>query len=336
MAEIADRAVRGRVVTFTSDPARDIGAMQVIEDGVVAMAGGKITAVGAADTVLAGLAPGTVVDHTPDMVIMAGMIDLHVHYSQTQVIASYGTQLLDWLNTYTFVEEQKFADPGHAARIAEFFLDEMMRNGTTTAMVYCTSSPVSVDAFFTASAARNTRMIAGKVLMDRNAPAGLLDTADVADSRALLETWHGKGRQLYAITPRFAITSTPEQLAAAGDLAAQFPDAYVQTHLSENHDEIAGVKQLFPECLDYTSVYESFGLLGPRSVLGHCLHLSQAERDLMHDRGAVAAFCPTSNLFIGSGLLDLAALEGGRKPVRTGLATDVGGGAFVTDRRNSQ
>lgn len=317
------RAVRGRLVTFTGDPAVDPSAMTVIDDGAVVMAGGKITAVGRADEVLT---LGMPVDHHPDEIIMAGMIDLHIHYSQTQVIASYGAQLLDWLNTYTFVEEQKFSDPAHSARVAEFFLNELLRNGTTTAAVYCTTAAASVEAFFAVSAARNTRMIAGKVLMDRNAPDGLLDTAagGVADSRALLEAWHGNGRQGYAITPRFAITSTPEQLEMSGQLAADFPDAYVQTHLAENHDEIAEVRRLFPDSANYTEVYDRFGLLGPRSLLGHCIHLSAEERTVLRERQAVAVFCPTSNMFIGSGLFDLAALQADQ--VRTGLATDIGGG----------
>ena len=317
------RAVRGRLVTFTGDPAADPGAMTVIDDGAVVMADGKISAVGPADEVLH---LGMPVDHHPDEIIMAGLIDLHIHYPQTQVIASYGAQLLDWLNTYTFPEEQKFSDAGHAAGVAEFFLDELMRNGTTTAAVYCTSAVASVEAFFAASAARNTRMIAGKVLMDRHAPPGLLDTAagGVADSRALLEAWHGNGRQLYGITPRFAITSTDEQLELAGQLAADFPDVYVQTHLAENHDEIAEVARLFPDCAHYTDVYDRFGLLGPRSLLGHCIHLSADERTMLRERQAVAVFCPTSNMFIGSGLFDLAALRADE--VRTGLATDIGGG----------
>ncbi len=317
------RAVRGRLVTFTGDPAADPSAMTVIDDGAVVMAGGKITAVGPADEVLH---LGMPVDHRPDEIIIAGMIDLHIHYSQTQVIASYGAQLLDWLNTYTFPEEQKFSDPAHASRVAEFFLDELLRNGTTTAAVYCATAVASVEAFFAASAARNTRMIAGKVLMDRNAPEGLLDTAagGVADSRALLEAWHGNGRQGYAITPRFAITSTAEQLESAGALAAEFPDAYVQTHLAENHDEIAEVARLFPDCAHYADVYDRFGLLGPRSLLGHCIHLSEDERTVLRERQAVAVLCPTSNLFIGSGLFDLAALRADQ--VRTGLATDIGGG----------
>jgi guanine deaminase len=245
---------------------------------------------------------------------------------QMQVIASWGAQLLDWLNTYTFPEESKFSDPAHASRIAGLFMDELLRHGTTTAVAYCSVHRTSAEAFFAAAEARNLRMIGGKVMMDRNAPEGVTDDAQSAydDSKALIGAWHGRGRGLYAVTPRFAITCSPAQLEAAGALASEHPDAYVQTHLSENHDEIAFTASLYPEARDYLDVYERFGLLGRRSLFGHCIHLNERERGAMAETGSVAVFCPTSNLFLGSGLFDEAGLAA--RGVRRAIATDVGGG----------
>ena len=244
---------------------------------------------------------------------MPGFIDAHIHYPQTQVIGSYGAQLLDWLHNYTFVEEQKFADPAHCARVADFFLDELFRSGTTTAMVYCTVHPSSVDAFFAAAEERGARMIAGKVMMDRDAPEALMDTAQRGydESKALIERWRGRGRLDYAITPRFAVTSTQAQLEAAGALAREFPHCYVQTHANENKAEIARVAALFPEAQSYIDVYARAGLLGPRSVFGHCIHLQESEVAALAESRSVAAFCPTSNLFLGSGLFDQARLSAG-------------------------
>ena len=258
--------------------------------------------------------------------ILPGFIDAHIHYPQTRVIGSYGAQLLDWLQKYTFVEEQKFSDRAHADVVARFFLDEMFRQGTTTAVVYCTVRPESVDAFFAESERRGARMIAGKCMMDRNAPPALTDTPQRGydESKALIERWRGRGRLDYAITPRFAITSTDAQLQAAGALAREYPDAFVQTHLSENHAEIAFVKQLFPWARDYLDVYDRFGLLGPKSIFGHCIHLEDAEVAALAAKRGVAAFCPTSNLFLGSGLFDMRRLD--EAGVRVALATDVGGG----------
>jgi guanine deaminase len=331
------RAVRGRVLTFTDDPAQ-AGANKCchyIEDGLVTIAGGRIRALGPAAELLAGLPPGTTVDHYPGCLVLPGLIDTHIHYPQTQVIGSYGAQLLDWLQKYTFPEEQKFADSDHAAVAARFFFDELLRNGTTTAVVYCTVRPESVEAFFTESQRRNMRMIAGKVMMDRGAPPGLLDTPEQGyrESKALLEGWHGNGRQLYAITPRFAITSTDAQLEAAGALAHEHPEAYVQTHLCENHREIATARELFPWSESYTQVYGRYGLLGPRTLLGHCIHLEESEVDLLHGSGSTVVFCPTSNLFLGSGLFDLERLRG--RDVSVALATDVGGGTSYSMLRTA-
>jgi guanine deaminase len=324
------RALRGRLLDFVDDPA-EVGAAASYRhhhDGLLVIEDGRIAKIGDAPALVADLPPGTPVDQYPDCLILPGLIDTHIHYPQTQVIASYGAQLLEWLHKYTFVEEQKFGDPAHAAAIARFFLDELLRNGTTTAAVYCTVHPESVAAFFAESERRNTRMIAGKMMMDRNAPAALTDTAErgYAESKALLQAWHGRRRQLYAVSPRFALTSSEAQLQAAGALLREHPDVYLQTHLAENHAEIAAVRGLFPSAGSYADVYDRCGLLGPRSILGHCIHLADHELERLSATRSVVAFCPTSNLFIGSGLLDLARLRDPARPVRISLATDVGGG----------
>jgi guanine deaminase len=339
MAQARTRALRGRLLDFLDDPATVGGAASHRHhpDGLLVIEDGRIAQVGEAATLLPELPPGTPVDEYPDCLILPGLIDTHIHYPQTRVIASYGAQLLEWLHKYTFVEEQKFGDPAHAAEVARFFLDELLRNGTTTAAVYCTVHPESVEAFFAESERRNTRMIAGKVLMDQNAPAALTDTAERGYdlSRALLEKWHGRGRQLYAISPRFAVTSSAAQLEAAGALLREHPNAYLQTHLAENPEEIATVRRLFPRAKSYTEVYDRADLLGPRSIFGHCLHLAEAELQRLSDTRSIAAFCPTSNLFIGSGLLDLARLRDPARPVRVSLATDVGGGTSYSMLRTA-
>lgn len=334
---MADRAIRGRILTFLRQPEGpgDTGSYRYIADGIVHVAGGRIAAVGPAPEIVPTLPPGIDVEAWPDQLILPGLIDLHIHLPQTQVIASYGAQLLDWLERYTFVEEQKYADPAHAAAGARFFLDELLRNGTTTAVVYGSVHPGSADAFFAESARRGTAMIAGKVMMDRHAPPALCDTAQSAydDSKALIAKWHGRERQRYAVTPRFAITSTPAQLAAAGALMAEFPTCHMQTHLSENLNEIATTSSLFPEARDYLDVYDRHGLLGPTALFGHCIHLTPAEIARMAETGSVAVFCPTSNLFIGSGLFDWRKLED--HSVRVGLATDVGGGTSYSMLRTT-
>jgi guanine deaminase len=339
MAQTKTRALRGRLLDFVEDPA-EVGAAashRYHHDGLLVIQDGKIAEAGAAQTLVPELTPGTPVDEYPDCLILPGLIDTHIHYAQTQVIASYGAQLLEWLHKYTFVEEQKFADPAHAAEIARFFLDDLLRNGTTTAAVYCTVHSESVEAFFAESERRNTRMIAGKMMMDRNAPAGLIDSAErgYAESKALLQAWHRRGRQLYAISPRFAVTSSEAQLEAAGALLREHPDAYLQTHLAENHEEIATVRKLFPSAKSYTDVYDRFGLLGPRSIFGHCLHLADGELQRLSETRSVAAFCPTSNLFIGSGLFDLARLRDPMRPIRVSIATDVGGGTSYSMLRTA-
>jgi guanine deaminase len=330
------RVIRGRVLSFTDDPAASGSqAHFVIDDGAVLVARGLIEAVGEARDVLARAPEGALVDDHAGSIITAGFIDAHIHYPQTQVIGSYGAQLLDWLHDYTFVEEQKFADPAHCARIAEFFLDELFRCGTTTAMVYCTVHPGSAEAFFAAAEKRGARMIAGKVMMDRDAPEALMDTAQRGydESKALIERWSKRGRLSYAITPRFAVTSTQGQLEAAGALAREFLECYVQTHADENKAEIARVAALFPEARSYIDIYARAGLTGPRSVFGHCIHLQDGEVAELAASRSIAAFCPTSNLFLGSGLFDQARLVGAG--VRIALATDVGGGTSYSMLRTA-
>ncbi len=324
---MARRAVRGRLLTFLRAPsgAGDGASYRYLEDGILLVEDGRIATMGRAAE-LAERCGDAPVDHYPGALVLPGLIDTHIHFPQTQVIASYGSQLLEWLEKYTFVEEQKYADAEYAARQAEFFLDELARNGTTTACCYGSAHPRSAEALFAAAESRGAGMIAGAAIMDRNAPQPLLEGAKeaIAATRDLIRRWHGRGRQRYAVTPRFAVTSTDAQLAAAGALLAEFPGVYMQTHLAENDVEVATVRRLFPNDPSYTAVYHRVGLLGPRSLLGHCLHLNDAEVALLRDAGAVAVFCPTSNLFIGSGLFDHERLA--RAGVRIALATDVGGG----------
>jgi guanine deaminase len=330
------RVIRGRILSFTDDPAASGSqAYSVVDHGAVLVVRGLIEAVGEARDILARAPEGALVDDHAGSIVTAGFIDAHIHYPQTQVIGSFGAQLLDWLHDYTFVEEQKFADPAHCARIAEFFLDELFRCGTTTAMVYCTVHPGSAEAFLAAAEKRGARMIAGKVMMDRDAPEALIDTAQRGydESKALIERWSQRGRLSYAVTPRFAVTSTQAQLEAAGALAREFPECYVQTHADENKAEIARVAALFPQARSYIDVYARAGLTGPRSVFGHCIHLQESEVAELAASRSVAAFCPTSNLFLGSGLFDQARLV--RAGVRIALATDVGGGTSYSMLRTA-
>lgn len=319
--------LRGRTLSFRDMPGShdDHASYLYEEDGAVAIKDGIIAASGSYDEVGAQFADAEVVDHRPHLVL-PGFIDTHLHFPQAQVIGSFGTKLLDWLNTYTFVEEQKFADPEHCERMATHFFDNLLRNGTTTAVAYCSVHKASAEAFFSEAERRKLRMIGGKVMMDRNAPDALCDTPQSAydDSKDLIERWHGKGRALYAISPRFAITSTPTQLEMAQALTEEHPECYMQTHLSENQAEIDLTLDLYQSARDYLDVYEMYGLLGDKSLFGHCLHLGGRERAAMAETGSVAVFCPTSNLFLGSGLFDEDGLRG--HGVRTAIATDIGGG----------
>ena len=322
-------AIRGRFLDIqntVSQAAQIPEHTRYIEDGLLISENGKITWFGSWLEGQTQLTDNIQVNHYPEQLIVPGFIDTHIHFPQTEMVGAYGEQLLEWLNTYTFPTEMQFADKSYADKIAQFFVNELLRNGTTTALVFCTVHPQSVDALFEAAEQLQMRLIAGKVMMDRHAPEALTDTAQSAydDSKALIEKWHGKGRNLYAITPRFAPTSTPEQLQKAGQLKAEYPDVYVHTHLSENKNEIAWVKELFPEQNSYLDVYHHYGLTGQRSVFAHCVHLEDHEWDCMHDTNSAIAFCPTSNLFLGSGLFPLNKTW--EKQVKVGLGTDIGAG----------
>lgn len=322
------KAYRAAILHSLDDPAL-VGVQASYEyfaDGVLVVEDGRISALGAASEVLPTLADDVEVTHYPDALITPGFIDTHIHFPQTGMVGSYGEQLLDWLNEYTFPCEGQFADKAHADGVAQIFLKELLRNGTTTALVFGSVHPESVDALFKAAQALDLRLIAGKVMMDRNAPDYLTDTAQssYAQSKALIERWHGKGRLHYAVTPRFAPTSSEAQLTLAGQLLREYPDVYLQTHLSENLQEIEWVKALFPERSNYLDVYDHYKLLGERSVLAHGVHLCDAECARLAETGSAIAFCPTSNLFLGSGLFNLPQAE--RFKVNVGLGTDVGAG----------
>ena len=326
---IATTAIRGRFLDIqnTVAQAREIhDQVRYVEDGLLITEQGKVTWFGTWQEGQARITNEMEFAHYPDQLIVPGFIDTHIHFPQTEMVGAYGEQLLEWLNTYTFPTEMQFKDKKYADEIAHFFVNELLKNGTTTALVFCTVHPQSVDALFEAAERHQMRLIAGKVMMDRHAPDDLCDTAETGytESKALIEKWHAKGRNLYAITPRFAPTSTPEQLEKAGQLKAEYPDVYVHTHLSENKNEIAWVKELFPEQKGYLDVYHHYGLTGSQSVFAHCVHLEDAEWDCMHNTDSAIAFCPTSNLFLGSGLFPLKKTW--EKNVKVGLGTDIGAG----------
>ncbi len=321
------KILRGRVLSFKNEPQGiyDKASYIYIEKGAVAIKNGKIIALGEYKEILAANKNAKIIDHRPHL-IMPGFIDPHIHFVQMQVVGSYAANLLEWLNKYTFVEEQKFASLEHGQKIAIAFFDELVRHGTTTASAYCSVHAASAEAFFDEAKKRNMAMIAGKVMMDRNCPELLQDSPQKAyeESKSLIKSWHNVGRLKYAITPRFAITSTPEQLEMVGALLEQNPSCYLQTHLSENNAEIALTKQLYPGHNDYLSIYDHYGLLGKKSLFGHAIHLSQSEKSMMAETGSVAVSCPTSNLFLGSGLYDLEVMK--KAGVRSAVATDIGGG----------
>jgi guanine deaminase len=324
-------AIRGPALTFTGDAFKDgLDATMVYEsDAIVAFGDGFITHFGPAERVKRQLPSDVKVrEYGPDALISAGFLDSHVHFPQTPMIAAFGEQLLDWLKKYTFPTERKYADKAFAASVARVFLQECLRNGITTSCVYCTVFPQSVDALFEEAERLGMRIAGGKVLMNRNAPDDLLDTtrSGYDDSRALIQKWHGRGRILYAITPRFAPTSTPDQLQSAGELWSEFPDCYMQTHVSENVHEVAWVKELFPERKGYLDVYDHHTLCRPRAIFGHGIHLTDDELRTMHSSGSAISHCPTSNFFLGSGSLDVFRAMDRSRPVRVGLGTDLGAG----------
>ncbi|MDF2153482.1 guanine deaminase [Vibrio sp. CAU 1672] len=327
MRSSASRVIRASFLHFLTDPSKidPVSACyEYFDDGLLIIENGLFTTL---KTYTDDAAKEY--QHIDDLrgkLIMPGFIDSHIHYPQTQMIAAYGEQLLEWLETYTFPTEQQFKDKQHAETIATFFINELLKNGTTSAMVFCTVHPESVDALFAQAAEKNMRLIAGKVMMDRNAPEYLLDSADssYSDTKELIDKWHNQGRLHYAITPRFAPTSTPEQLAMAGKLKAEYPDVYVHTHLSEHKNEVEWVQSLFPERKNYFDVYHHYGLTGDRSIFAHAIHLTEHEWQVITQTNSVIAFCPTSNLFLGSGLFDVEKSQ--QHNIRVGLGTDVGAG----------
>ncbi|WP_440493169.1 guanine deaminase [Serratia sarumanii] len=322
-------AIRGNffdIAACVEEPQQLDERLRHIPDGLLLLNGGVIAWFGSWQQGEALLPPGFAVTEYRDKPIVPGFIDTHIHYPQTEMIGAYGDQLLDWLNNYTFPTESRYGCERHADAMSAFFLRELLSNGTTTALVFGSVHPQSVDALFSQAQTLNMRLIAGKVMMDRHAPQALLETPEQSyrDTRELIESWHGKGRLGYAITPRFAPTSTPALLAQVQRLREEFPDVWLQTHLSENPQEVAWVKSLFPQSQSYLDVYHRYGMTGGKSVFAHCLHLEEQEWDCLCETRSAIAFCPTSNLFLGSGLFDLQ--QAWRKRVKLGIGTDVGAG----------
>lgn len=317
--------IRGTIHHYPQATTHFHSGLQSFADGALVINDGKITDIGDFQALNAQYQGIEIIDYS-GYVIIPGLIDTHLHFPQTEIIASYGEQLLTWLDNFTFPAERQFEDGEFASAMANAFLTECLKNGTTTGLVFSSVHKVATEALFEAASKRNMLTVAGKVCMDRHCPEWLQDTPASAqrDSAELIDRYHGKGRNYYAITPRFAPTSSSAQMAALGELAQQYDDVFIQTHLSENQDEIAWVKTLYPECEDYLAVYEKYHMVRPRAVYGHCIHLSDSEWQRMANSGAVAAFCPTSNLFLGSGLFDMAKADAFGVPVT--LASDVGGG----------
>lgn len=323
------KAVRGElldIAAVASDPRQIEQNLRYIKDGLLIIDQGRVVFSGEWAEGKQDLPEGLRICDYQGKLIVPGFIDTHIHYPQMEIMGAYGEQLLEWLNQYTFPAEIKYGNRHYAREMAGLFVKQLLKNGTTTAMVFCSVHPESVDALFEECDHHNMRMIAGKTMMDRNAPEALLDTPESSylDSRRLLQKWHGHNRLLYAITPRFAPTSSPEQLEKAGQLREEFPDVYVQTHLSENPDEIEWVKSLYPDHDGYLDVYHHYHLTGERSVYAHCVHLTGQEWQVISDTGSSVAFCPTSNLYLGSGLFKYRKAVNDN--VRVGMGTDVGAG----------
>jgi guanine deaminase len=319
------QAYRASILHFPNKSVCPKQDYQYFEDGLLVTRNDEIEFIGEYKNHI-NQYPDAIIQDYSGKLLLPGFIDSHLHFPQTEMLASFGEQLLDWLNDYTFPVERKFADPQYASHIAKIFIRQLHRHGTTTGMVYSSVHKQAADALFREAASHNMLLIAGKVCMDRHCPDWLQDTPQSAqkDSADLIQKWHNNGRLKYAITPRFAPTSSAEQLHLLGELAQQYPDVFIQTHLSENHNEIAWVKTLFPERKNYLDVYDHYGLLRKGAVFGHGIHLQQSEWQRLQETQASIAFCPTSNLFLGSGLFDLAKAE--QQNVTVMLATDVGGG----------
>jgi guanine deaminase len=325
------RAIRGPVLTYTGNPFLE-GVAETLRyesDAILVIEQGRIARFGPASEIASTVPSGTPLDnYGADSLIMAGFIDCHVHFPQIGIIGAGGEQLLDWLEKYTFVAEERFDDAAYAREVARIFFQESLRNGITTSSVFCSVHTASVDALFEEALRLGLRTIAGKVLMDRNAPARLNDTVRAGHdaSKALIERWHDRERLLYAITPRFAATSSPEQLEAAGALRAAHPHCFVQSHIAENRREVEWIRELYPERKDYFDVYDHYGLTGQRTIYGHGIWLSDRELRRCHETGTAIAHCPTSNFFLGSGCFNLGSALSPERPLRVGLATDLGAG----------
>jgi guanine deaminase len=321
--------LRGALLDYVGDPfyGPEAEAVRYVADGLLLVRNGHIEAAGAYQDLADQVGDRPLMDYSGQL-ITPGFIDTHIHYPQTGMMAAYGEQLLEWLDRYTFPTERQFADPVYARQVADIFLDELLKNGTTTALVFAAVFPASVEAFFEAAEARHLRMISGKVMMDRNAPDYLCDTAQSSyeESKALIEKWHKRGRLLYAVTPRFAASSTEAQLKLAARLLDEFPDVYLHTHLSENVSEVAWIQELFPQYQGYLDVYDQTGLVRERSLFAHGVQLTDAEFKRLSEAKAAISFCPTSNLFLGSGLFRIEQAKHPDHPVKLGLGTDVGAG----------
>lgn len=329
---------RASFVDAIADPfyESEADSIRYFPDGLLVVEHGKVKELGDYNDLRSRYAD-LPITHYPDHIIVSGFIDTHIHFPQMEMIASYGQQLLEWLSTYTFPTEAKFADRHYASEIAALFLKELLRNGTTTALVFTSVFPQSTEAFFEEAQRLNLRMIAGKVMMDRHAPDFLTDTADSSyrESKELIEKWHKRDRLLYAVTPRFAVTSTPEQLTNAGKLLTEFPDVYLHTHLSENVKEVEAVAAVFPDHKGYLDVYDRAGLVGERSIFAHGVQLTDQEFARLAEANSAIAFCPTSNLFLGSGLFKLEKAKSQETPVKVGLGTDVGAGTSFSMLRTA-
>ena len=315
------KAFRGTLVDFTGDPRTRPGALRHVDDGLLVVDQGRVVSAGPYHTL-----PNVDTVELRGRLLMPGFVDAHVHSAQTDVIGSHGEHLLDWLERHTFPAEARFADAAHAREASAFFLDELLRHGTTTAAVFPSVHPESVDAFFAAAEKKNVRMAAGKVMMDRHCPQGVRDEAESSyrDSEALIRRWHGRGRLAYAVTPRFAPTSSERQLELAGRLLEEHPSVLLQTHLSESEEELRWVQELFPWARNYLEVYERYGMVRHGALFAHCLHLDAGEWEKLAGAGAAAVHCPSSNLFLGSGLFDFAAAR--KVGAAVALGSDVGGG----------
>ena len=325
---MSERLIRGPLLHCLAEPDHQKDAVEYIDDALLWLKNGRVHQLSCYSESMAALSQAQLdtIEDQRQYLMVPGFVDCHIHYPQIEMIAAYGTQLLEWLNTYTFPVESTFGDPEKAAKVAKVFIDQLLTNGTTTALVFCSVHPESVDALFSEAQTNDMRLIAGKVMMDRNAPDSVLDTAQSSyeQSKALIQRWHGVDRLQYAVTPRFAPTSTDEQLLAAGKLLQEHEGVYMHTHLSENLDEIAWVQELFPKAKNYLDVYDQAGLLGKRSVFAHGIHLCDGECERLAETDSAIAHCPTSNMFIGSGLFPMQRLQ--NHGIKIGMGTDVGGG----------